>query len=181
MKTKILIALLTIYGIANAQEKTFFPIDSVTGKIIYTEIVKADSTTKEKLYLKGREWLANTFKSSKEVIEMDDKEAGLIIGKGTLVVSLNGDWGYIHFTVALYFKDGRYKYEIKNITHEHPKSASGSLLGDGGAIENENPGCGKMYMTQKQWDKIKANADSNIKILIADLKKSMLKTKSKDW
>lgn len=181
MKTKILIALLSIYGIANAQEKISMPIDSATGKVVYTEIVYVESKTKDELYLNGKEWLANTFKSSKEVIDMDDKEAGQIIGKGLFVVSLNGDWGYIHFTVALYFKDGRYKYEIKNISHENPKSSSRSGLGDGGAVENEKPACGKMLMSKKQWEKIKVNADSNIKNLIADLNYYMIKSNSSDW
>ena len=175
MKKIILLSLVAISfnTIVYAQK---IPIDSASGNAMYKETIKIDDT-KDKLYLKGKEWLANTFKSAKEVIQMDDKEAGQIIGKRNMEVSIRGNYaGHINYTIALYFKDGKYKYEIKNIYHEKPNTPS-----NGGDIGKDKPQCGIWGLFQNQWDEIKRDADSKILLLIADLKTNMAKTTSTDW
>lgn len=178
MKTKLLLSLLlAIYGMVNAQDSIILPIDSLTGKVIYTEIVKIDSLTKDELYLKGREWVANVFKSSMNVIQMDDKEGGKIICKGQIEIIGEGTWGmigrlgYLVFTITLNFKNERYRYEITNLSHQ----GWGSLPNKGN-IEREE--MSDKY-SKKVWSSFKIESDKQIKLLIKDLKDFM--TKSNDW
>ncbi len=102
------------------------PIDSDTHKVTYQEIVKVDGVNKDELYVRAREWFALTFKSSKDVIQMDDKAAGKIIGKGSSEGStkyrmLTMDY-WLNYTVSITVKEGRYRYEITDFVIENKPS-----------------------------------------------------------
>ena len=56
-----------------------FPVKD--GKIIYTEVVQADSLSSSVLYKNAKQWLVSSFKSSKEVIQAEDEAEHYIIGK----------------------------------------------------------------------------------------------------
>ncbi len=169
--------ILLFSGADSHGQELNFPIDSETGKIVYSEVVTVDGVTKNQLHLSAKKWFARSFKSGKSVIQLDDKQEGLIIGKGHMEVSLDGNWGHIHFTMEMFFKEGRYKYIIKDLKHESAESN----LGSGGALENEKPACGGMLMFKRQWVQIKENADLNINELIVSLKKSMGEKPNDDW
>lgn len=49
---------------------------------VFSRIVNLEGTTKDDIYTKSLEILAKAYKDSKEVIQMKDKDAGIIIGKG---------------------------------------------------------------------------------------------------
>src|SRR5690606_33005985 len=133
----IIIVSLTLFTAKTFSQNTNFPIDTATGKIKFSEVVYLDSIPKATLYTKAREWFVRTFKSSKVVLELEDKEAGKLIGKGDFTAiteeSMNdnefikkkglvskelrekknkGEVGSVSFIVSIYIKDGRYKYEI---------------------------------------------------------------------
>lgn len=118
MKKSLLIILLLLPTAMQAQSIQI-PVDSATRKIDYQGVVKADGLTKDELYTRAREWFAKTFNSAKDVIQMDDKSAGKIIGKG----AANGSYFYLlttirftlYYTVSITVKDGRYRYEITDI------------------------------------------------------------------
>src|SRR5665647_1743863 len=85
MKNLILITLLLIPCFSFAQEVQL-PINPKTQKIEYTDLVKVDSTlTSDELYTRARSWFATAFKSANNVIQMEDKSSGIIIGKGTIL------------------------------------------------------------------------------------------------
>lgn len=100
----------------NKESKIFLPIDSITNLITYQEVVKVEGITKDELYIRAREWFAKTFVSAQDVIQMDDKASGKIIGKG----SSSGFYSILMsiipysltYTVSITAKDGRYRYEI---------------------------------------------------------------------
>lgn len=52
------------------------------GSFTITEIIDAPNKTKEQLYVILNYWYSNTFNSGKAVIQLNDKDAGVIIGKG---------------------------------------------------------------------------------------------------
>lgn len=52
--------------------------------LTYTQVVEAQGKTKEQLYVLINYWYTNTFNSGKAVIQLNDKDAGVIIGKGFL-------------------------------------------------------------------------------------------------
>lgn len=183
--------LLIIY--ANAQKETpNLPIDTVTKMIFYSEVVNVDTSLgKLELYSRAREWFAKAYNSSQNVIQMDDKESGKIVGKALTQVyhkALGSNYpsGYINYTISIYLKDRRYKYEISNFYH------TGQLV-SGGRIEDYGP-CEEMINTkkktwgmsyQKTFNYYLLQLDVRVRLLIEDLKKSMAgkapNSKKNDW
>jgi hypothetical protein len=96
------------------------PIDSLTNKIVFSEVVKVDSVSKDELYTRAREWFAKTFKSAQDVLQMDDKESGKLIGKGSSKgvnhLQLSTNSFYLNYMISITIKDGRYRYEVTDFT-----------------------------------------------------------------
>jgi len=94
------------------------------GKMYYESVTKIDSVNAPDLYQRARAFMALTFKSANSVIQMDDKEAGIIIGKGNYdgIVSGIGKpqvYGPVNFTVTINIKDGRYKLTITDFYNDY--------------------------------------------------------------
>ena len=116
MKNLILI-LLFIPIVSFSQSK-----DSL---ITYSEIIVLDSISKDQLFNNGRDWFNSTFKSSKDVLQIIDKESGQLAGKGilggTFTINYFGSHSEdlnCHFNVDLRVKDGKYKYTFSNFSSE---------------------------------------------------------------
>lgn len=126
MKTALntILALFFFINTVSAQDLHEWPIDPKTGRISFKEVVKEDSTKKDALYLKAKTWVSKTFKSAKDVIQIDDKEGGLLGLKGVSVLYFYSTYDrievktevYLNYLINLEFKDGRYRYEITDLT-----------------------------------------------------------------
>lgn len=77
-------------------------------KVTYTEIINVDSANKTELYTRAKDWIARSFKASKNVIQLDDKEDGRIALRGALD-------DYTDFYLSLTLKDGKYRYELTDV------------------------------------------------------------------
>lgn len=93
--------------------------------------------------------------------------------------------GTVDFTILVYVKDGRYKYEISNAIH---KGDTQTVLDykvtipNGGDITNLVPDCGYNEMMPRiRWQNIKTNSFNTIAELIADLKKTMVAKDEADF
>ena len=84
----------------------------------YSEVVSMPGKTAEQLYVKAREWFAESFISADNALLMDDRISGRIIAKGSIpVLNQKGKLGwYANFTIKVSFKDGKYKNEVSNIS-----------------------------------------------------------------
>jgi len=175
---RLLIITLFLFSITlNAQD---FPISEKTGKVSYEGVVKVDGVSATDLYIRANEWFAKTFNSANAVIQMQDKEAGKIIGKGWIAVSNMGyDAGGFDFRINFTAKEGRYRYIITDIEHDKKTSKFSS----GGGIENEKPACGTFLMLKGQWRKLKKQAHDGITEMHQDLVLYMSETNSEedDW
>lgn len=113
----LLFVFMSLLMITKSQE---LPIDSSTNKVSYSEVVKVDGTSKDELYTRAREWFSMAFKDAKSVLDMDDKAAGKLIGKGNSTGTFNilgtRFTLRIHYTISVTTKDGRYRYEITDFT-----------------------------------------------------------------
>jgi hypothetical protein len=185
-----LLSVSTTFG--QKKETPILPIDSATSKITYSEVVFVDSlTNKNELFLRAREWFAKTYKSSMNVIQMEDKENGKIIGKALLKVFMTTfvdsqlESGFINYSISIYIKDGRYKYEITDFYHTGMFiNSSVGTSPDGGPCEklfNEKKGFwGNSY--KKTYGSYLYQMDNNIKSLISNLKTAMsTNTKKQEW
>lgn len=140
MKQLFSIILLFCVCAVNAYTQELKPVvPFVDKKVEYSKVVETNNT-KDALYGKAKLWFANTFNSSKEVIQIDDKENGVILGKGKIV---DNDMAYMSktkktwdFTVKIQVKDNKYKAVIYDIdyTFELP----GNNIGAGATTVNLN-------------------------------------------
>ncbi len=84
------------------------------------ESIREVPLKQNQIYDKAIEWLAKNFVDSKQVIEVQNRETGTIIGKG-VTTFINGG-GLIaatipcRFTVTIEAKDGRYRVVYDNFT-----------------------------------------------------------------
>lgn len=193
-----LIIVLSIFSLSSVAQKKKsetpeLPIDSNTEKITYSEVIKIDtSTSSEELFSRAREWFAKAYNSSNDVIQMEDKESGKLVGKALMQVyhkalGANYPSGHINYTISLYFKLGRYKYVISDFHHTGQLVSGGNRIPDYGVCEEmintTHKTMGMSY--QKVYNYYLTQMDIKIKSLITDLKKSMLTKSSEitndDW
>lgn len=187
---KILLLILLLPVFSNAQNliEEIFPMQN--GKIIYQAVISVDTTmTANDIYSNAREWIINIFKSSKDVIQLDDKEDNIIIGKGYIdkghnpLVSNPKNW----FTIKIEAKDGRYRYSIYDFIYEfdvHFMSANNHYneplekWGDTSKVEINNPK--KKEKALNQLRVYYSELDAEIKLLISSLESGIVSKKS-DW
>lgn len=93
------------------------------GKIFYEKVVSVDSVNKAQLYLNAKQWLSSVYKNSKNVIEIDDKDAGKLVSKGSINYSLNSGFktATAYFTMAIDVKDGKYRFQIYDFSIKRSK------------------------------------------------------------
>jgi hypothetical protein len=146
--------------------------------IFEEEVVYArDSTeTKEDLFVKAHEWFAINFRSANHVIQMADKEAGKIIGKGIVKVPLN-NWGLLEFTFIVECRDGRYKYTMRDVNHIYTDTHKTW----GGDITVERTPAIPMKMFKSGWDKVREAGSGTINTIIFDFKTHMNESADVDW
>lgn len=169
--------------------KPLFPTDE-NGKIVFTEVVEVPNVLKDALYSRAYEWFAKSFKSAQNVIQMEDKENGKIVGKGafgdinvTANLGLVAIKGKVLFTISVYVKDGKYKFELTDLTHEAKGYWSNGIKpADGGALENEKPACGRNTLPLGKWKDIKEETSKRTLTLIETLKQAMtIDSAGNDW
>lgn len=95
------------------------------GKIYFEEIVAVPGDDKQVLYARGREWFVTFYNSAEDVLQMEDKESGKLIGKAfsEITVSSLGIAFYsrLHYTVSLAVKDNKYRCIISDLRfHDYP-------------------------------------------------------------
>ena len=110
---------LLAFGCAGSQPMPDHPIDSV---------FEAPGFTKEQIYNGAKIWIAENFKSSKAVLELEDKENGVIIGNGIVPYPCSGfsclgsEGWKVPFTMRIDIKDYKFRLTFSNILLSCPRS-----------------------------------------------------------
>ena len=150
----------------------------------YTEVIQVDSMNKLTLYQRARAWTNDAFKSSKNVIQIDDKETGEIAGKAIYDATIS--WNAlgkrtatttVNFKFQILVKDGRYKYIFTDFTEE---GYYGYLL----TSAKENPNTTKSVSKKNLdmiWDSLKESTEYKMTGLINSLKKAMQSKSDTDF
>jgi hypothetical protein len=181
MQKIYLITSLFAFSTLSAIAQTM-PIDPTTNLITYSEVIETPDVSKNELYLRANTWFTRTFKSAKAVLELQDKEAGKLIGNGQLPIFIKvpivgiTDAGTVSATITIMCKDGKYKYAVDNLRHERPYGANSQMWVNGGSLEQEKPKVGMIGRPSKrEWNDIKEGTDLDIKKLVTGLKSAMAK------
>ena len=145
------------------------------GEVMYTEVINVDSAiSKTELFNRAKVWFSTEYKSGKDVIQVEDKDAGMIVGKGIFKAPLN--FGFlvgtkivnVSHTVKLLFKDGKYRYEITGLSGEYFMDEYGRR-----PMPITNRGYGS---NEKNYDKFLYSVNTEILGTISDLKEAMSKS-----
>jgi hypothetical protein len=130
-KVLLFLPMIFMCFITMAQKQIIVAGDPVSCE----SIVRVDSAIKQHLlYTKGLEWIASSYKSTQAVIQIHDKEEGVIIGKSffTTVLRLGGLYGTkrynVNYTFKLSFKDGKSKIILFDFFSDlHPVLKNGRI------------------------------------------------------
>lgn len=108
--------------------------------LTYVQVVEAPGRTKEQLYITLNYWYTNSFVSGKATIELNDKESGVIIGKGFIEGIAAHVGGMNQYKVNLRpiiktdIKDGKIRITYTVPYYDVDKLAGGGIMsafGDG--------------------------------------------------
>lgn len=128
MKTRLLLlGLLGFFSAARAQSQTLLPplpglpFDSLTHLPNYHGVVAVPGLSAAELQGRAREWVALTFQDAHQVTQLDDPARGVLIGRGYSRVEAHPEgtqavsFYSLCFTFRLDFRDGRYRYELRDL------------------------------------------------------------------
>lgn len=127
MKRLITATFLLLCLSSAAQKETFINPDSIPlkdGRIFYEQIVTLDSTyTKAMLYANAKLAFVKMFNDAKEVIQIDDKDAGHLVGKGNFQFSVKANFMASSqcratFLFDVTVKDSKYRLQMYDFTGE---------------------------------------------------------------
>lgn len=160
--------------------------------ITYSGVVQVEGKTAAQLYDMALMWYNDAFKSGKDVLQITDKEGGKLMGKAVfthtieLIGALNTTEGKVTYSVKIFVKDGRYKYEISDFISE---SLDNQKFAGFGRITSSNSapdvylfGFGQ-GVKNRHWMEIRRMCDDKALQLIVNLKKYMTEhsTSDSDW
>jgi hypothetical protein len=102
-----------------AQDKLLGILPLREGKVTYSDVVQIQGVSKDEMYKRVKLWFIETYNSSKDVIQLDDKDHGEIIGKGCF----RAKWNFRFYTalsmnvwktIKIQIKNDSLRYEISD-------------------------------------------------------------------
>lgn len=197
---KVLLFLLLVGGKCFSQDSLMYGVFPVSdGRVSYTYIISDSSLSKDKFYVRVKEWAVNSFRSQKSTLESEDKEAGFIAFKSYYEVEYKYKGGIfkgkayndkIYNTLKFYIKNGRVKIVLTDILVESDGySVAFGLEADKTPIElfedEVNRREKNKYISKKKADKWRATnredylvLDAALKNLLEVISKELTKNKS---
>ena len=187
---KFIILLVTMFPVVTyGQVIDELPTDE-NGRINFSGVVQVDSVTAKELHLRSKQFFVDIFKSANDVIQMDDKEAGIIVGKGFndiyIKILANPVAVQMWYSIKIQCRDGRYKYEIYDISfRNYPSQYAASSSSPAEPTFDKKTYFKKNGEPRDVNEKYKIEMTSNIDMLINSLKATMNKpgtsNKKDDW
>lgn len=174
---------------SNGQVIDELPTDE-SGKINYNGVVQIDSVSAKELYFRSKQFFVNTFKSANDVIQMDDKEAGIIVGKGFndiyIKIVASPTALQMWYSIKIQSKEGRYRYEIYDINFKsYPSQYAASSSSPAEPTFDKKAYFKKNGEPRSINERYKIAMTGNIDNLINSIKAAMVKsasnTKKDDW
>lgn len=139
MKKIILASIMLILGGCAGMQ----PVSE--SDMTFDRVVESKGSSKDVIYESTKMWIAENFRSAKAVLEYEDKEAGKIIGNGSIKYPCSGldcvakdDWRVL-FTMKVEAKDERFRMTFSNLRLTWPPSYNslGAQPGHEGPISTQ--------------------------------------------
>jgi hypothetical protein len=155
------------------------PRNDENNQVYYMDVVTVDETDKSELFRRAMIWVKSYYKNPTGFIEEMDSVNGKLVMKPqfatyrTLKNQVKAQSAIIKYTLVLGFKDGKYRYEIKDVNRKEASYFPIEKL-----FNESDPNVVDNYSTLTQ-------ADLEFEALIKDLKVAMLepsnKVKKDEW
>lgn len=114
------------------------------------ERIDSVSKTKSQIYSDTKMFIAETWKSSKDVIQNDDKENGIILVKGVISKFgggvLNTGKFWYSYNVKFYIKEQKYRIVIDNFVFDSADTPNRKAQ-----VAEEYPGGWNCSLSKNQW------------------------------
>lgn len=112
MKVLPILAIIFFTTYATAQE-----IKQNSEGVYECQVIKdVKNTSKDKLFGRAKLFFAKAYKSSKDVVQLSDKEVGKIVGKGIFVINVFKKADIYH-TITIDVKDNKYRCTITDFVY----------------------------------------------------------------
>jgi len=131
--------------------------------------VTVDGASRDQLYDAALAWFTHTFRSSKDVIQVQNRESGTLIGKSlfeydpVVFIASGRISGVVRYTLTIEVKDGRYRYTVDSFEHEgSPVGSSGPLSFGLLTTDAQCPSTGSITRSsqEKTWVDLKRKASA---------------------
>lgn len=120
----VILALVALFQKCSSQ-LTQIPV--VNGMVHLDTVVITDSLSKSEIYLRSKVWVSDYFKSGKAVIDLDDKEAGVLIGNGNSLINVGIIESRCYYTLKISMKENKYRFEVYDFSY---KPDNGNWIGN---------------------------------------------------
>jgi hypothetical protein len=128
---RIFSIMLAGFLVITARGQSEYVIIDDNNMAILSSVTQVPELSKNEIYIIARQWFANTFKSAKHVLQMDDREGGVIIGKAyspmhVVQMGFRQSGFQMHYTLELSIREGRYKLDMIDISYKKVTSSGSS-------------------------------------------------------
>ncbi|MCY7350165.1 MAG: DUF4468 domain-containing protein [Cytophagaceae bacterium] len=126
MKELIIVVLIVVSASAFAQEREDVQRNSA-GEVEYSDVKEVPDTKKEELFSRSQAWIAASFKSTQQVIQLADKELGRVVARGhtdfhSFTFGKVRPYGITHFQLTIDCKDGKYRAVLNQFVWKYPSA-----------------------------------------------------------
>jgi len=158
-------------------------------ELAYTEIIQVPGAKKKDLYLRARDWFMKTFYVGTNVMKIQDPENGELVGYSTIIHEESTVFnpyqcaaGTVHYTIHVWVKDGRYKYDISRFYHVS-KCANVNPYWNINKFYQSGPSSAMDNIQKENYRRVKYHVVNSIDALIVSLKSNMssLSSVNENW
>jgi hypothetical protein len=147
------------------------------------EVVDSLSKTKNQIYSDTKMFIADYWKSAQSVIQNDDKDAGMILVKGSTRQPTSVGLGTLYFwysyTVKFLMKDNKYKLIVENIHYSSGPNSSWNSYSV--SASDENPGITKSGLSDKSWNMLMLNLRTEMQSIVDSYQTKIKVVAKSDW
>lgn len=131
------ISVISLHAGGKEDKAPLLVLNETSGKYEYDHVYKYDSTkyTQEQVYKNVKNYILSTLKTNDNNVTSDDKTFTELLNHGFLILKpINGfnwtiDKAVIDFKIHIYFKNGRLKLLINNISYQAENMAPDPNIG----------------------------------------------------
>lgn len=136
---KLLLAIVLLLSVQGFGQKT-----------VEYVFVHEINLTKNDLYKNAKNWLSNTYKNYKDVVDRDDKEDGVISGKGYYSYYESLGTGFI-YNFKIECKESKWRFTVNNLFYKN--------------VYGNSIACTEQYLNEQKalWDVISEDFKTLVK------------------